>query len=222
MTLALYSGSASAAIHWSEGYPEPNEIPLAPWNTWQSAPVHSHFHALMTSVSGLELLFRSTRSTTIVGANQTYSHNLAIYNSNTGALIRQMPAMSYTAPTTDMIDWTIGFLTIGTGLAAKQYSVESMYAMNSTTGEPNALKVRVIQHPATGPLVVKFNKSFPASSLDGNITLEEATVMDINGDGIEELVIKYVKMVLTNRIQTFLIHNVETGALIRRLTITSK
>lgn len=221
MTLALYTGSASAVIHWSEGYPEPNEIPLAPWNMGQSVPVHTNFHDLVPSVPGLELMKRQRRNTVIVGANQTYSHSFGIYNSNTGALIREMPVMSYTALTTDMIEWTNGFFTIGTGLTAKLYSVESMYAMDPATGAPRALNVRVIQHPATGPLVVKYTKVFPVTTVDGNITHDEFTVKDINGDGKEELVAKYGKVVLANRIHTWLIYNVETGAFIRKLTIST-
>lgn len=220
-TLALYSGSASAVIHWSEGYPEPNEIPLAPWNMGQSAPVHTNWHDLMPSVPGLEAMKRQRRSTVIVGANQTYSHSFGIYNSNTGALLREMPVMSYTALATDEILWSEGFFTIGTGLAAKTYSVQSMYAMDLATGAPRALNVRVIQHPATGPLVVKYTKVFPVTNVDGNITHDEFTVKDINGDGIEELVAKYGKVVLANRIHTYLIYNVETGAFIRKLTLTT-
>lgn len=222
ITLALYTGSASAVINWSEGYPEPNEIPLALVTTaGQLPPVHTNWHNLMPSVPGLEAMKRQRRKTVVVGANQTYSHSFGIYNSNTGALIREMPVMAYTALTTDIIEWAHGFLTIGTGLAAKTYSVESMYAIDSTTDAPKALNVRVIQHPATGPLVVKYGKVFPASTVDGTLTLDECTVKDINGDGIEELIAKYGKVVLANRLHTYLIYNVETGAFIRKLTLTT-
>ena len=68
MTLALYTGSASAVIHWSDGYPEPNEIPLAPFNTWgQSAPVHTNFHDLIPSIPGLEAIKRQRRKTVMNG-----------------------------------------------------------------------------------------------------------------------------------------------------------
>lgn len=130
--------------------------------------------------------------------------------------------MTYTSPLVEEIEFSIGFLTIGTGPAAKLYSVESMYSVDPNNGAQNALKVRVIQHPATGPLVVKYEMVFAASNLDGRITHDECAVKDINGDGIEELVIKYGKLVVNDRRHTYFILNMETGALIRKLTLIGK
>lgn len=226
LTLALYAGSASAAIHTSEGRPDANEIPLTASTPWgQSIPIQSYFANLpgpYATIPGLENIGRHTRSTAISGINQTYTHTMGIYNSNTGALIRQSPALSLTALATDYIDFTWGFFTVGSGTAAKHYSVETMYALDPNTGVMGSLKVQVVQHPATGAAIKKFVLTFPASNAYGTIDHSQCFVKDLNMDGVEEIVIKYSKRGTgTQRIRTFLIHNVETGALVRRMTITT-
>lgn len=220
LALTLLSSSASAAIHWSDGRPEANEMPLAPslFGSFQ-APLQSRFHDLLPTVPGAELLVGKS-NWSFVGNNQSLTRNYRIHNSNTGNLLRQLPPLSHSAPQTANIDWAIGFLTIGSGATAKTYSVESMYSSDATTGQQGPLKVRVIQHPASGPVIVKFSSTFPASNADGNLMLEWCAVKDINGDGIEEMLISYIKSAGTQRIRTYLIHNIETGVFVRKLTVT--
>lgn len=225
MALALISGSAMAAIVGSESHPETNEIPLAPTAPWVGPGVHaqSFIHNLpgrYAAVQGSEMVGRHTRSWTFAAPNQTYTHTMGIYNTNNGALLAQSPALSMTAPDTHTIDFTWGFMTVG-GL---HYSVESLYSYDTATGAVGNLMVQVVQHPAAGALVRKFLRTFPATTVDGTIDPYQSVVKDINGDGVEEIVVKYAKRApapSTQRIRTFLVHNAVTGAFVRKFTITT-
>lgn len=225
MALALISGSASAAIVGSESHPETNEIALAPSVPWGNAGVQSQsfIHNLpgrYAGVAGYEMVGRHTRSMTFAAPNQTYTHTMGIYNTNNGALLAQSPALSMTAPDTHLIDFSWGFMTIG----GNHYSVETMYSYDQVTGAMGDLKVQVVQHPATGALIKKFVRTFPAVTVDGTIDQFQCVVKDINGDGVEEIVVKYAKRApapSTQRIRTFLVHNAVTGVFVRKFTITT-
>lgn len=224
IALALFSSSASAVINGSESRPEASEIALVPVTPWgQAIQSQSFIHNLpgrYANVPGSEMVGRHSRSTTFAAPNQTYTHTMGIYNTNNGALLAQSPALSMTAPSMHVIDFSWGFLTVGT----KNYSVESMYSYEPFTGAMGELKVQVVEHPVVGALIKKFLLSFPATTADGTLSHMECVVKDINGDGVEEIIVKYAKRApapSTQRIRTFLIHNIQTGALVRRLVVTT-
>jgi len=87
------------------------------------------------------------------------------------------------------------------------------------------MKVQVSQTAGpgapTGP-VKRYARVFPKSNIYGSLNLSDCFVRDINGDGVEEIVIKYSKKVGLQRIRTFLVYNFATGAKIRQFQVRTR